>query len=89
LFVFPPVLPQLPVLGASANPFFKFSIFIAIQEELLEHMATLPKKTKKSLQNTDKSKLARALTRLAQLNQSKVYLFWKKKRSTNLYSFNG
>jgi hypothetical protein len=30
------------------------------------------------LQNTDNSELARALTRLAQLNQSKVYLFWSK-----------
>jgi ABC-type ATPase with predicted acetyltransferase domain len=30
------------------------------------------------LQNTEKSELARALSRLAQLNQSKVYLFWKK-----------
>ena len=30
------------------------------------------------LQNVEKSELARALSRLAQLNQSKVYLFWKK-----------
>ena len=33
------------------------------------------------LQNVEKSELARALSRLAQLNQSKVYLFWKKKQS--------
>jgi len=26
----------------------------------------------------EKEEIARALTRLAQLNQSKVYLFWKK-----------
>ncbi|MDG6222935.1 MAG: ATP-binding cassette domain-containing protein [Candidatus Bathyarchaeota archaeon] len=32
----------------------------------------------KWLQNTEESELARALTRLAQLNQSKVYLFWKR-----------
>ena len=30
------------------------------------------------LQNVEEPELARALTRLAQLNQSKVYLFWKK-----------
>ncbi len=29
------------------------------------------------LQKVEKIELARALTRLAQLNQSKVYLFWK------------
>ena len=30
------------------------------------------------LQNVEKPELARALTRLVQLNQSKIYLFWKK-----------
>ena len=30
------------------------------------------------LQNAEQEELAHALTRLAQLNQSKVYLFWKK-----------
>ena len=33
------------------------------------------------LNNVEKDELARALTRLAQLNQSKVYLFWQKKRT--------
>jgi hypothetical protein len=32
------------------------------------------------LQNAEKPELSRALTRLAQLNQSKTYLFWQKKR---------
>ena len=31
------------------------------------------------LQKVEEPELARALARLAQLNQSKVYLFWKKK----------
>jgi len=30
------------------------------------------------LQKVERDELARALSRLAQLNQSKVYLFWKK-----------
>ena len=30
------------------------------------------------LQNAEKCELAQALSRLAQLDQSKVYLFWKK-----------
>ena len=30
------------------------------------------------LEEAEKCELARALSRLAQLNQSKVYLFWKK-----------
>jgi len=29
------------------------------------------------LENAEQEELARALTRLAQLNQTKVYLFWK------------
>ena len=33
---------------------------------------------RKWLQEAEKSELARALSRLAQLNESKVYLFWKK-----------
>ena len=33
------------------------------------------------LQNVEQEEIARALTRLAQLNQTKVYLFWKKSQS--------
>jgi len=38
---------------------------------------------KRWLQNIEKSEIARALTRLAQLNQSKVYLFWKRQLVLN------